>query len=308
MADFPEYSKSIEANLLASSEVAFENGISLLEEANILYEHDRFARATSLAILAEEELSKSFILRTSIMQKRWDQELYKSLSVHGHKQAISEALQILVPEMIGHLRRSKRTLVAFPGFPLQKRVHKIKDDVTKKQIKKQKIDKLKQKSQFVAIGRTGAATNTPSLISKETAAKTINRVTKFKAIVETQFGRSGDDHPLLRTESGYAYTSCVTTIKHISGLDIEMSIFDSPALSLRGKEMNPYVLLREFNTFEPSQLSLEQKKIFASLIVKYDGIGQMERQMQKLGLKSCQFLDDCKLLVAQYQDDEFEHQ
>jgi hypothetical protein len=58
MPAFPVFNERIRNNMRTASQACYHNGNDLLVEANILYDNKCYARATSLAILAEEEFSK----------------------------------------------------------------------------------------------------------------------------------------------------------------------------------------------------------------------------------------------------------
>jgi AbiV family abortive infection protein len=72
---------------------AYTNGCSLIDDAELLYQAKRYARAMALAVLAEEEFSKAFILRMSLNDNRWDSTIYQSLRRHSNKQGIAESMR-----------------------------------------------------------------------------------------------------------------------------------------------------------------------------------------------------------------------
>ena len=59
-------------NIQDSAKAAYLNGTALIEETRILFEATRYARASALAILAQEELGKAFILLMCAQDQRWD--------------------------------------------------------------------------------------------------------------------------------------------------------------------------------------------------------------------------------------------
>ena len=59
---FPVFNNALGRKIIKSARLAYDNGKALLDDAELLFDNKRFARAGSLAILAFEEFSKSFIL------------------------------------------------------------------------------------------------------------------------------------------------------------------------------------------------------------------------------------------------------
>ena len=79
-----------------TARAAYENGCSLINDAVTLFEVGRFPRAAALAILAEEEFSKSFMLINCAMQSRWDSAMFNALFRHAEKQAFTESMRDLL--------------------------------------------------------------------------------------------------------------------------------------------------------------------------------------------------------------------
>lgn len=297
--DFPEYSESIERNLLHGIKEAYDNGISLIEDANILYTHERYARATSLAILAEEELSKAYLIGIAVFQKRWDREYFNALVVHQNKQAISRGIMELIPEVLRRERQRQRQIVPMRGGISQERVREVVENKHKEHIKKRKLDKQKQDAQFVAISKTGVVCKTPSNITKEMAIEAIDTAVRFQVYPGIMLGIVDDGHPLFRTETKIVTTRAETIIEHESGVDIRMCALDIVDGNQDPNIMNPHRSLFEFKdiTAEPTRMTTEQRKLFRQILVSYDGIKQMEKQLGELGLKSNRYLEDCRALV-----------
>jgi hypothetical protein len=83
----------IKGNMGESARAAYQNGCALHDDALLLFDGERFPRSAALAILAEEEFSKAFILFISVNQGRWDSDIYKALRQHPQKQGIAEGMR-----------------------------------------------------------------------------------------------------------------------------------------------------------------------------------------------------------------------
>ena len=84
--------ENLKKNLMLTAYAAYENGCELSKDARILFDVQRYSRATALAILAEEEFCKAFTLKMSADNYRWDSSLYLALRNHANKQGLAEAL------------------------------------------------------------------------------------------------------------------------------------------------------------------------------------------------------------------------
>jgi len=300
MTKFPDYCEAIAHNMIASSEAALKNGTALLEEANILFDHNKFARTVSLAILGEEELAKALILKVFGTNGRWDKFIYQALKSHPDKQSYSRSTIALVKEF-QKLQLYGNNLVAPFSPNLEKKAEALAHKAKKEFGKKQRLDKKKQNAQFVKIGKDGKANHLPSFFSKREAAETINDCVRFKAVVENAFGLVGNEHPLLRgiTILKTGGPSWGTTIELKSGVDF---IIDKSTLTSIPADQELIASIRLFIDFpvydQPLLLDKDQQAIFAKLLITFNGIDQIKNCMKNLGLRSCQFLDDCERLLA----------
>src|SRR5262249_42977706 len=69
-----------------SLEACIGNGSRLLEDADLLFNMDRYASAVALSVLAAEEFAKAFLLRLVIEETvPWTTEVRRSLSDHSSK-------------------------------------------------------------------------------------------------------------------------------------------------------------------------------------------------------------------------------
>ena len=90
----------LRGTLKKSSLCCYRNACEILEEALILFDKERYSRSSALAILAEEEFGKAFFLANCAFQDRWDSVIWRALTGHGEKQAISEGM-IQLMEFMG---------------------------------------------------------------------------------------------------------------------------------------------------------------------------------------------------------------
>src|SRR5690606_5458507 len=82
--------------LIGAAYAAQENGNALHEEAFLLREHGRLARATALLILAYEEYGKALMLLVFERDQNWGEHALKALFSHDKKQKFSGAIEKLV--------------------------------------------------------------------------------------------------------------------------------------------------------------------------------------------------------------------
>ena len=140
---FPVFNNALGRKIIKSARLAYDNGKALLDDAELLFDNKRFTRAGSLAILAFEEFSKSFILRLCLLQKRWDREMYLALRNHANKHAILYAA-LMTPQSTPSLFSVKNP---FPTSRIESIIKTFSD--------KKHLDKLKQNLQFSDIKKDG---------------------------------------------------------------------------------------------------------------------------------------------------------
>ena len=78
---------------LEAAHAAYQNSLELLEEARLLYNNSRYARAFSLAVLASEEFSKSFLYKCRAEEFLSATSLSRMITDHEVK--VNKALHIL---------------------------------------------------------------------------------------------------------------------------------------------------------------------------------------------------------------------
>lgn len=88
-----EITDELLSNLGKCALACLDNASGLLHEVFVLWGADRFSRCAALAILAEEEAAKAYVLFQCHEQKKWNSDIYNAIRRdHGVKQAISFGL------------------------------------------------------------------------------------------------------------------------------------------------------------------------------------------------------------------------
>lgn len=178
------------ARLLASARVAYENACSLVIDAKALFDVQRFPRAGALAILAEEEFAKSFVLCICVLNRRWDSEIFHSLTDHGAKQAVSQGMLAYSQWLQVNLRRvaelNRFSFVSLQPtlLPSHHEWNQIFEKARVSKLKKRQRDKIKQRFLYVGVGREGQVVHRPSVFSSKLVSECIDAATTFKSVTE----------------------------------------------------------------------------------------------------------------------------
>lgn len=171
-------------DLELAAHAAYDNGCELSIDARLLFESDRYSRATALAILAEEEFSKAFTLKLSAENKRWDSALFDSLRSHAIKQGLAEAV-------VNYIEREKaraRWLGGFSSaFPDEKKVKEVVA-AAKLRLRNPVKDHLKQDALYVSISKEGKIKSIPKNITRKEAENSLFETELFKINVDILFG------------------------------------------------------------------------------------------------------------------------
>lgn len=86
--------KALQASISATT----ENGRKLLEDAQLLFDCDRFSTALALAVLAQEEFAKAFLLQlVADGALPWMREVHLSMARHGGKHLLGLVMEWLPP-------------------------------------------------------------------------------------------------------------------------------------------------------------------------------------------------------------------
>jgi len=169
--------------LRESAAKARANGSGLLVDARLLFEAKRYARATALAILAEEEFMKSFLLDNASLQGRWDLELYEALSKHGIKLGLAYGLR----KMVRMLRPASNVITQHAELHLSS-----DDDLeslaksVREASKKNDVNYLKQNAFYVGVERNGVCSSTPDDLGEADVLKCLKSAEGMRALVIQQ--------------------------------------------------------------------------------------------------------------------------
>jgi len=176
-----------------TARAAYENGLELRQDALKLFEACRYPRAAALAILAEEEFSKAFILKICAQKGRWDSSIYKALRRHPEKQGISEAMREYFNWFIDNYKKVMEMnrfsfVQAQPSlYPGNEKMDIILSKA-KSRFKKPIKDFLKQDSIYVGISKSAKISSTPDQIGIKKAKVCLEESLVFKVITEVLFG------------------------------------------------------------------------------------------------------------------------
>jgi AbiV family abortive infection protein len=172
-----------------SARASFANGCSLHDDALALYSLGRFPRAAALAVLAEEEFSKAFLLSTCAEERRWDSNIYKALREHNKKQGFAEALrdhvdwytQAYLDSIIaGEPPESQELMATNPPAEINSSRREKVESRWKKPIK----DFLKQDAFYVSINEEGAVKSLPETIEETKAKQCLDESQKLRMAID----------------------------------------------------------------------------------------------------------------------------
>lgn len=135
---------------------AIENSKSLLADANLLYDNERYERATALAILAIEENGKAKVIREILME---DEQKKLQLKWQEFRQHTYKNTNWIVPELISK------------GVTHLSQMQQIFDD---KSPHRQELDNLKQIAFYTEAFSRCEWSNPKNAINKETAERIIS--------------------------------------------------------------------------------------------------------------------------------------
>ena len=175
--------------LLTSAQAAYENACTLVVDAKVLRNVERFHRAGALAILAEEEFAKGFMLAICANIRRWDSAVFHDMNNHGAKQAVSQGVLAYMQWLKERFGDESGEIV----LPIEPRHALIPDSVEfdkmvnharTMNIKKRTRDKLKQRLLYIGVGREACVVHRPSAIPVAVADECIQTACEFKFAVE----------------------------------------------------------------------------------------------------------------------------
>ena len=179
-------------NMEETARAAYENGCSLIKDAVTLFEVGRFPRAAALAILAEEEFSKSFMLINCAMQSRWDSAIFNALFRHAEKQAFTESMRNLLElcdtrnKRINQINQCQLIPIPFAKYPSKEKIDEVISK-GKSRIKKPIKDFLKQNCFFVRCDEKATLQCKPNSIGQNEAQSCLEESEEFRKITELQY-------------------------------------------------------------------------------------------------------------------------
>ncbi len=179
-----------------------ENGDRLVEDARWLLDLDRHATAFALSILAQEEYAKAFVLH--LVQSRaipWNSDVRRTLRDHTCKQLVGTIMDFLQPdwdEFLARLEGRKQRplspkIADAMNIIRHEKVSRDRDstwiwddqspcDQQARKIAEGHIDKQKQDSLYVGVGRTGQVTSTPLRIAPEDAEREFEKSERLSRV------------------------------------------------------------------------------------------------------------------------------
>lgn len=177
--------------LIASAQACLNNASSTLEDARLLMGSSRCHRSYALAILAQEECAKCFMLCTCALQPRWDLAVWKALRQHERKQALVEVMERYVNWFIQHnafaLKLNESALIPAPVSytPQPEEFAAWRSEVHKSVIEKDSVDRAKQRAFYVAIDKNGKVSSVPSCTQEQASAQ-LQKATTFQQVASNQ--------------------------------------------------------------------------------------------------------------------------
>jgi AbiV family abortive infection protein len=187
----------------AAVRAALQNGGRLSEDAEMMLDWERFPSAYALAVLAEEEYAKAFLLTlVDAGALPWSRDVRRALRDHICKQLAAVILDYLSPDMDEFLRRYDLSKIGerqpiFPSDvldaihvicherlprewgrwwegpsdrPLDHRVSSIADG---------RLDAEKQDAIYVRVGKAGEVASTPEQVSPQMAKTELERTKRI---------------------------------------------------------------------------------------------------------------------------------
>jgi AbiV family abortive infection protein len=168
---------------------SYANACDLMNDAKILRQEDRYARAGALVILSEEEFSKAFILLVCAQQNRWDSVIFDALRRHPKKQGIASGMREYFEWFVDNYSRvvemNRFSLVPMTPaiMPDQKRWEELVTNASKA-IKSEKKERYKQSVLYVGFDRKAKVTSDPRKADKIKVEDCFKEAEKFKEVVE----------------------------------------------------------------------------------------------------------------------------
>ncbi len=180
------------------------NGCSLLEDAEYLRDWDKHGTAYALAILAEEEFSKAFLLY--LIQDNaipWSTEIQRAIRNHECKHLLAILMEHLAEKGEYWWSQALDQRIKAPDEPLPKRLiaainlfrhdkigrfhspswdvlEPIDYDSATKKVSQGSVERAKQSAIYVNIASDGSTLTTPRTVSSTQSATEIERAKRIK--------------------------------------------------------------------------------------------------------------------------------
>lgn len=179
--------------------VCAKNGDRLTDDAQYLYDFDRYASSYALSKIAQEEYAKCFILKlVSAGALEWTQEVRRSLNHHVSKQLMAIILEYVNPdsddflEMINNgsiLQRPRKVSDAINIY-IHEILHRwqsqnwawVEDpeyDNEAKKVFEGQEDKIKQDALYTKIFRDGKGVYSEDRFTKDISYKEIEKAKRY---------------------------------------------------------------------------------------------------------------------------------
>ena len=190
------YDEKVGRALLVTARSCLINAASTLDDAALLVAKQRTDRGFALAILAQEEFSKCFMLCNCAAQRRWDVEVYNALIHHEKKQALFEVMLSYVEwfQQANAFALSLNPTALIPApisyMPDASEFQRWMDDANRKVVRKRNIDRAKQRALYVSVSADGTVSSEPGCTSQEAEGE-IGRARSFQRVAKLQLERVG---------------------------------------------------------------------------------------------------------------------
>ncbi len=295
---YADFNKELAEHILNSIKITVQNANDLLDEANILFDNSRFARAAALAILSEEEFAKSILMKECVQAKAWNSFYYNILKQHPEKQAISEYISFILSKIKEVIEQNQFRTIPLPIvstiFPESVEIQEFREDLQKNTIKKKKRDIYKQSMFYVNIGKTAILTKSPREVSLKEAAICLDQADKLKEI--TRFIH--EDLPVNNLDKRFRQITTITTdyttywtICHEEGFNLSLDLFKFTYISQEEayKEIEKFLrATRIIGKFLEDKKKAKPTKEFKRCLefsTKHNLLDQIQSQKKELGLR-----------------------
>lgn len=198
-------------NLKTAIQGCLKNGQRLVEDAELLRDFDRHPTAFALAILAQEEFAKAFMLvLVTEGVVPWTPEMRKLLYSHDAKHLVGVLVEWLGPPWEEQHRRLKAWIDKVPtptavphdvGVAINilrhEKIERIRtgyawpdpeDDGPSRKIAEGARDRAKQRALYVGVAPTGWLESLPTKVTREEATAEVERAKQYGEFADAAFG------------------------------------------------------------------------------------------------------------------------